>query len=64
MRRRQEQIADPATMDRSALIEAILTIECEFPVDFTREYLQTLDTEKLRHVYVALVRHRAASGPQ
>jgi len=43
-----------ATMDRRALIKAILTMECNFPVDLTEEFLQTLSIERLRHIYQAL----------
>jgi hypothetical protein len=46
-----------AEMDRDALTRAILSIECEFPVDLTEESLRPLSLEKLRHVYAALLRH-------
>ena len=51
-----------ATMDREALTRAILTIECEFPVDLTEEILVHMSLEKLRHVYLALLRHAKQSG--
>lgn len=46
-----------AGMDRDALTRAILSIECEFPVDLTEESLRPLSLEKLRHIYAALLRH-------
>ena len=56
------QINKIARMRRSTLIPSILTIDCTFPIDFTREYLESLDVEKLRHIYLALcLRKRAAS---
>lgn len=44
-------------MDHSALLRAILSVECDFPVDLTEDFLQPLSDEKLRHIYAALLRH-------
>lgn len=51
-----------AGMDRDALTRAILSIECEFPVDLTEESLRPLSLEKLRHIYTALLRHGKRPG--
>ena len=50
-------ITELATMDRHALVNAIMNLECEFPLDFTDQYLLTLTEEKLRHLYMALHSH-------
>ena len=44
-------------MDRQELIQAILKVECDFPLDFTPEYLEGLTDVKLRHIYTALRPH-------
>ena len=48
-------------MDRAALSEAILAMDCDFPVDFTRSHLRKLSQDKLRHVYLALCLHGRAA---
>ena len=53
----EEVIQKLATMDHAGLIQAIVDLDCTFPVDFTLEYLRTLNEEKLRHLYLALTRH-------
>ena len=62
-KRKDSSTPELATMDRRALVEAILSIECDFPIDLTEEYLQGLTLEKLRHVYVALCNHVKKPGP-
>ena len=53
----EEVIQELATMDQAGLIQALMNLDCTFPVDFTLEYLRELDEEKLRHLYLALTRH-------
>ena len=53
----EEVIQELATMDHAGLIQALMNLDCTFPVDFTLEYLRGLDEEKLRHLYLALTRH-------
>jgi len=55
------QINKIARMRRSPLIRGILTIDCTFPIDFTRDYLESLDLEKLRHIYLALCLHKRSA---
>lgn len=43
-----------ALTDREVLINAILGMDCDFPVDLTTDYLEGLTTKKLRHVHTAL----------
>jgi hypothetical protein len=53
----EEVIQELARMDHAGLIQALMNLDCTFPVDFTPEYLRELDEEKLRHLYLALTRH-------
>ncbi len=46
-----------ASMDREALSEAILNIDCGFPVDLTPEALGRFSLERLRHVLMAMRMH-------
>jgi hypothetical protein len=50
----EEVIQELATMDHAGLIQALMNLDCDFPVDFTLEYLRELNEEKLRHLYLAL----------
>jgi hypothetical protein len=50
-------------MSRSELIDAILSVECDFPVDLTKESLGEMTRERLRHIYAALkLRERDAKA--
>lgn len=53
----EEVIRELATMDHARLIQALMNLDCTFPVDFTLEYLRGLNEEKLRHLYLALTTH-------
>ncbi len=50
----EQIITNLATMEHSELVEAILGMDCDFPIDLTPNYLQDLSEEKLRHLYMAL----------
>ena len=50
----ESQLAAVAAMDQRQVIAAIRSLNCSFPVDFTEDYLRSLDLEKLRHLYLAL----------
>jgi len=49
-----------AEMCRAELIDLLLHCRCSFPTDFTREYLETLEIERLRHVAMAALLHAEA----
>ena len=65
MSRKQKDtpIQDIASMDREALVAAILKMDCEFPIDLTAEYLRSLSLEKLRHIHTALRSHARKASP-
>jgi hypothetical protein len=42
------------SLDRNALIEQFQTYPTRFPIDFTHQYLQTLSTERLQHIFLAM----------
>ncbi|MEM8875671.1 MAG: hypothetical protein AAGD32_15605 [Planctomycetota bacterium] len=50
-------ITDIAEMGRNALIDALRDYDAQFPVDFSDEFLQTVEEDRLRHIFVALVLH-------
>ena len=54
--------AELDTLDRPRLIHELLWFDPGFPLDFTREYLETQSTEKLRHLFSA-VKLQCARGP-
>ncbi len=41
-------------MDRTTLAKKLAEIRTSFPVDFTPEFIETTDLDRLRHIYVAL----------
>ncbi len=43
-----------ATLDRENLLGQFHAYQARFPIDFTDEYLGTLSTERLRHIFMAL----------
>ena len=42
-----------ASMSRSQLKRKLLTLKTRFPMDFTQEFLDSLSSEKLRHILLA-----------
>lgn len=50
----EELLCVVATMQRATLLEKFQSFRGAFPVDFTPEFLDTLSTERLRHIFVAL----------
>lgn len=46
-----------ADMPRDELLDVLHHLRCEFPLDFSDEYLQTLDVHSLRHVILAACLH-------
>ena len=51
-----------APMDREDLIRTILSLDCNFPVDLTEDYLHALSMERLRHICTALRLHEKPSS--
>ncbi len=54
--------AEVLRLDRQQVIDALLSFDPGFPLDFTREYLETQSTDKLRHLFSA-VRLQCDAGP-
>jgi hypothetical protein len=50
----EELICIVAEMNRASLITQFRSYPSRFPVDFTREFLETQSIERLRHIFVAL----------
>ena len=50
----EELICLASSLDRPALIAQFTEFEAGFPVDFTREFLEATDLDRLRHIFVAL----------
>jgi hypothetical protein len=48
-----------AEMDRDRLIVLLQEMHCTFPLDFTREFLDSLSLEKLRHIAFSASLHQA-----
>jgi hypothetical protein len=41
-------------LDRERIIEQFHNFRATFPVDFTRDFLETQSLERLRHIFVAM----------
>ena len=50
MGKREVCIVRIATMDRQELIQKLLGMQCGFPIDFSREFLESISLEQLRHI--------------
>ncbi len=50
----EELICLAASLDRPALVRQFGEIDASFPIDFTPEFLQQTDLDRLRHIFVAL----------
>jgi hypothetical protein len=50
----EELICLVAALDRPALIAQFREFDAGFPVDFTPEFLEATDLDRLRHIFVAL----------
>jgi hypothetical protein len=50
----EELVTLVSALDRATLVEQIDTFHASFPVDFTREYLDRLSLDRLRHLFMAL----------
>ena len=46
-----------AAMDRAALMRILRGMDCEFELDFTDEFLQTVSLARLRHIILAARLH-------
>ena len=50
----EELICLVSSLDRSALVRQFSEFRASFPIDFTPEFLQATDIDRLRHIFVAL----------
>ncbi|NLW86757.1 MAG: hypothetical protein GXY38_07775 [Planctomycetes bacterium] len=46
-----------AGMKRPGLIKELRSLDCNFPIDFSDEFLQTVSIERLRHIILAASLH-------
>ena len=45
------------SMDREGLVRFLRNLDCDFPIDFTDEFLGSLSLGRLRHIILAAVLH-------
>lgn len=50
----EELMSLVAAMDRPTLVRLIAEHQGSFPLDFTPQFLSTIDLERLRHIFVAV----------
>ena len=50
----EELIRIVSALDREAIVREVVNCPARFPVDFTREFLNTIPLERLRHIFLAL----------
>jgi hypothetical protein len=50
----EELISIVAAMDRATLARQLRDYRANFPVDFTPQFLETVDLDRLRHIFLAL----------
>jgi hypothetical protein len=50
----EELITLVTTLDRASLCQVIREYRASFPMDFTSEFLETIELDRLRHIFVAV----------
>ena len=50
----EELVCIVSRMDREAIARHLREFRAGFPVDFTSEFIETTDLERLRHIFLAL----------
>jgi hypothetical protein len=53
----EELISLVSVLDKTTLIQQFQTYHANFPVDFTRDFLEIQSVDRLRHLFVALCLH-------
>ena len=53
----EELISLVTSLDKTALVEQFGSYPASFPVDFTREFLESQSVDRLRHLFVAMCLH-------
>ena len=57
--RQHEKLAkELAEMDRDELIRRLRRLHCDFDLDFTDAFLDSLSMERLRHIVLAAMLHQ------
>jgi hypothetical protein len=51
-------------MDRDGLIRLLRNMQCDFAVDFTDDFLNSISVERLRHIALAASLHAHAGKRQ
>ena len=62
----EELIEVAGALDKTELVNRFLSFRATFPLDFTRDFLESQSLDRLRHLYVALCLHvhqRSAEAP-
>lgn len=56
--RKTEQMAQEiCMMDRMSLMQRLRGMRCDFPIDFSDEYLNSISLERLQHIVLAAAVH-------
>ena len=53
----EELILLISAMDRPTLVAQLTHYRADFPLDFTRQFLDDVDLDRLRHIFLALCLH-------
>ncbi len=53
----EKLLAEVLKLDRDGLVSFLWRLDCEFQIDFTDEYLQGMNLDRLQHLVAAVVLH-------
>ena len=56
-------VSEIQAMDRDGLIHLLRTMQCDFAVDFTDDFLSSISVERLRHIVLAASLHARRNKP-
>jgi hypothetical protein len=58
--RAEQLVGRIGSMDRAGLVDELRRMRCEFPMDFTDEFLSSMSVERLKHIVLAASLHGRA----
>ncbi len=51
------------SMDRDSLVRLLRTMQCDFSMDFTDDFLNSISVERLKHIALAASLHDRRTKP-
>ena len=59
----KKEVRRISTMDRIGLVRTLRGLHCNFELDFTDEFLESISLQRLRHIVTAAMLHAHEAPP-